>query len=135
MFQTFCASFVSFHTIVSWGWSESKSMKWIFSSQSLTSWPFPAVCYWKLSHSSSIRDVSFQQVISISIKANSSFSLFVWKSYVCRLSVSSLPLVFKLHRVSEFSEGLVKILMTGSQSWSFRFPLETKNLHLSQVFR
>ena len=94
-------------------------MKWIFSSHSLTSWQFPAVCYWELFCYCSDRDVPCQQVISVSIKADSSFSFFVLKSYICTLSVSSLLLVFKLHCVSESPEGLVKIQITGPQSWSF----------------
>lgn len=81
--SNFRCLFLSFHTIVSWDWSESKSMKWIFSSHSPASWQFPAVCCWQLFCYCFVNDCAFQKVTSISIKANSSISLSVLKSYLC----------------------------------------------------
>lgn len=45
----------------------------------------PAVSCWELFCFRSVRDVPCQQVVSVSIKANSSFSFFVLKSYIWTL--------------------------------------------------
>lgn len=91
-------------------------MKWIFNSHSLMSWQFQL--YAAGNYFASVSDCSFQQVISVSIKANFSFSFFVLKSHIHTLPVwtSLFPSFSVSQNLLNTEEMLGKIQITGLHS-------------------